>query len=214
MRTKKANTAKRIEIVFLYLNNMVCGRCSETERRLDDAVAETRDGLEREGVNVAVRKIHVRSARDARRHGLVTSPTIRVNGSDVQPRIVESRCGDCGGLCGEASIGCRDWLYRGRRYTLPPKAMIVDAIRRASRTGTGTIRPPSVALPENLRTFFSAKRVDARGSNARGSTREQSEPACRHLPVRQAGAGERGWVAREPLSMRRAARKSTAKRPE
>jgi hypothetical protein len=59
----------------------------------------------------------------------VSSPTIRVNGDDVALELCESSCGSeaCTDGCGD-QIACRVWVQRGREYTEPPVAMIVDAI--------------------------------------------------------------------------------------
>lgn len=151
---------RRLEIDFLYLDLDVCTRCQSAESSLDDALAEAAKILAAAGIEVAVRKIHIRDEELARAHRLLSSPTIRINGRDIQLDVRESRCESCGDLCGDG-VDCRVWIYQGKEYTSPPKAMIVDAILRAvygrQDEGDGD-RTAEYEMPENLRRFFAAMR--------------------------------------------------------
>jgi hypothetical protein len=92
--------------------------------------------------------------------GFVSSPTIRLNGRDIQLDVRENLCESCGDLCGE-DMDCRVWVYQGKEYSTPPKAMIIDAILREVYGGAAMApqTPPKIeALPENLRRFFAAMR--------------------------------------------------------
>ena len=171
MGKKMTPMGKRIEIAFLYLDRSVCMRCRQTESLLDEAVAEIREELERAGVSVRVRKIHVQSEAQAVRLGFSSSPMIRVNGRDIQPDVKESRCESCGDLCGENDIACRVWTYRDKEYTAPPKEMIIEAILRAvdGRTERTMAVPPSSAnVPENLKRFFSKRAMKGADRQAGG----------------------------------------------
>lgn len=152
---------KRVDIEFMFLDTSVCTRCRGTEASLEEAVAEVAGVLEAAGREVVVRKIHVRSEEQARELGFVSSPTIRVNGRDIQPEVRESLCESCGDLCGE-DVDCRVWVYRGREYHVPPKALIIDAILREVYGGRAAaeVHGPSEikALPDNLKRFFAARR--------------------------------------------------------
>ena len=56
-------------------------------------------------------------------------------------------------------MDCRVWVYKGKEYNIPPKAMIIDAILRevySDKQGQLNDRADSKAyqLPDNLRRFF------------------------------------------------------------
>jgi hypothetical protein len=153
----------RLELEFLYLDVSKCTRCRETDTHLEEALSEVARLLHTTHRDVEVRKIHVQSEEQARALGLVSSPTIRLNGRDIAlgGELKESVCESCGGVCGEEGIGCRVWTYQGQEYTAAPKAMIVDAILREVYGGSANAedRPRrSQDLSENLKRFFAAKR--------------------------------------------------------
>jgi hypothetical protein len=89
-------------------------------------------------VEVAVNKVHVESAAQARDLRFVSSPTLRVDGRDLAFELKESACGcdACTDGSGEP-IACRDWTYRGEEYTEAPVGLIVDAILGEVYGGTG-----------------------------------------------------------------------------
>jgi len=156
--TQKAK--RRITIDFLYLDLDECSRCQGTDTSLDDALAEVSQVLEATGVEVVVNKIHVKSEELARAYRFVSSPTIRVNGRDIQMGVKESLCESCGDLCGE-DVDCRIWVYQGEEYTAPPKAMIIEAVLRAVYGGSdaeqaGQQAEQEYVMPENLRRFYAA----------------------------------------------------------
>jgi hypothetical protein len=147
---------KEVQIDFLYLDLDVCDRCTGTWKNLEEALSDVSKVLEAAGVNVVLNKIHIRTEEEAIKHQLVTSPTIRVNGRDIQMEVKETQCDSCGSLCGE-EVDCRVWVYDGVEYPVPPKAMIVDAILKevyGSDNKEAEAKPYS--LPENLKKFFQA----------------------------------------------------------
>jgi Domain of unknown function (DUF2703) len=149
----------RIDLLFLDLTT--CTRCRGADRNLESALEAARDVLTAAGTEVDVNKIHVESAAQARELGLVSSPTIRVNGHDIALELRESSCGSeaCTDGCGE-SIDCRVWVHRGREHTEPPVEMILDAILREVYGGSAVERardPQPYELPENLERFFAGK---------------------------------------------------------
>jgi hypothetical protein len=150
---------KRVEIDFLYLDLSTCTRCQGTDRTLDEALDEVSQVLKATGTEVVVNKINVISEELALKHRFVSSPTIRVNGRDIQMDVKESLCESCGDLCGE-EVDCRVWVYEGVEYTVPPKAMIIEAILREvfGRQDVEPVQQPYV-LPENLKRFYAAKRA-------------------------------------------------------
>jgi hypothetical protein len=166
--TENPNEKRRIlKIEFMYIDLSMCTRCQRTKLNLEEAVAEVAQVLKATGVDISVRKIHVQSEEQARELGFVISPTIRIDGKDIELDVKENLCETCSDLCGEG-VECRVWTYQGKEYTEPPKGMIIDAILReiygGSKEITETI-PVIEKVPENLKKFFAAKRSKV-GNNA------------------------------------------------
>lgn len=150
---------ERILIDLLFLDLSVCTRCQGTDENLDAAVAEVSRVLESTGREVVVNRVHVLSEELARKYHFVSSPTIRVNGQDIQMDIRESLCESCGDLCGD-SVDCRVWVYRGKEYTEPPKAMIMEAILREVYGSREKVEESKeYVLPENLKRFYEKMRL-------------------------------------------------------
>ncbi len=144
---------KEITVDFLYLDVKTCERCAGSDSGLDEAVAEATPVLASMGIELTVNKIHVQSEEQARELRFRASPTIRVNGADIAPDIVESSCDDCGDICGDA-VDCREWEYNGKTYDIPPKALILDAIFKSIYADTVPDDKPYDDVPENLKRFF------------------------------------------------------------
>ncbi len=150
---------ERLRIEFLFLDLTTCTRCLGADRSLEAALEVVRETLEGAGVEVELDRVLVASEEQARALRFVSSPTIRVDGRDVALELRESSCGSeaCTDGCGD-HIACRVWVYRGREYTEPPVAMIVDAIlRRVYGDAAPASEPGAYELPENLARFFSGK---------------------------------------------------------
>ena len=149
-----------LDIEFLYLDLNVCSPCQGTEGVLDQAVTEVTPILEGSGFDITVRKIHVKSEEQARYLGFISSPTIRINGRDVQPDVSEKPCVSCGDICGNTEVSCRVWVYQGEEYWAPPKAMIIDAILSEAYGGSEEVvdsTPQPADVSENLKRFFIGK---------------------------------------------------------
>lgn len=153
---------RRLTIDFLYLDLSVCERCRDTESTLEGAIEEVARILQTTGIEVALNKIHVTTEEQAVALGFLVSPTIRVNGRDIQMNFRESLCESCGTLCGcEGGVSCREWKYQGQWYTAPPKGLIIEAILKEVYGGTGEEREESQEgeeAPDNLKRFFSGLR--------------------------------------------------------
>jgi hypothetical protein len=148
---------KPLNIDFLYLDTTVCGRCQDTEKALDEAVSSVAVVLNAAGYDVKVNKVNIITKELAVQHRFVSSPTIRVNGSDIAMELRESVCEDCGELCGD-TVDCRVWVYNGMEYTAPPKELIVNAIlREVYNPREGVPEQEPFRLPENLESYFAAK---------------------------------------------------------
>ncbi|MGB4439661.1 MAG: DUF2703 domain-containing protein [Sedimentibacter sp.] len=146
-------TKKCIEIDFLYLDVTVCERCQGTDERLDEALSETSKVLEATGIEVIVNKINVVNEELAVKYKFVTSPTIRINGNDIQMNFKESLCESCGDLCGD-DVDCRVWVYQGKEYTTPPKAMIIEAILKEVYGNNIKQEELNYTLPDNLKKYY------------------------------------------------------------
>jgi Domain of unknown function (DUF2703) len=150
----------QLAIDFMYLDLETCTRCRGTDANLEAALAEVGRVLEAAGAEVSVRKTLVASAEQARALGFVSSPTIRVNGTDLALELRESSCAECGEACAcDGTIDCRVWVWQGQEHTAAPTPMIVDAILRGIYGGgERAIAPlPVGAVPENLARFFAGK---------------------------------------------------------
>ena len=150
----------RVELEFLYLDLDVCSPCRSTEANIEEALSQVWAVLESTGTEVVVKKTHVQSPEQAVELGFLTSPTVRVGGRDLQLDFKETHCETCSQVSGTPT-DCRVWLYQGREYSAPPKAMIVEAVLREAyggpRADGAKIVRPENAL-ENLRRFFESKR--------------------------------------------------------
>lgn len=147
--------SKDFVIDFLFLDLSACTRCQGTDKALDEAVADASGVLKAAGYNVVVNKINITTRELAIQHQFISSPTIRVNGYDIDVEVKESLCECCGDLCG-ADVDCRVWTYKGVEYTEPPKALIIDALlREAYGSPVHTVKKDYV-LPQNLKVFFEA----------------------------------------------------------
>ena len=90
----------------------------------DEALARLRDVLAEQGVDAAIRLVRVASEEEAADLGFLGSPSIRIDGVDIDPTAP-----------GRAEYGltCRAYTRPdGRISPLPPREMIVAALRQAA----------------------------------------------------------------------------------
>ena len=147
---------KCIVIDFLYLDLSVCTRCQDTDTSLDEALAKVSKVFDATGIEVIVNKINITSEDLASKYRFASSPTIRVNGRDIQMEFKESLCESCGDLCGD-EVDCRVWIYQGQEYSAPPKSMIIEAILKEVYGGNvgNVAEDQEYVMPENLKHFYS-----------------------------------------------------------
>ena len=122
---------------------------------MTEAVTDVSQVLRAAGFDVTVNTININSRNLAVKHRFVSSPTIRVNGRDIDADVKESACESCGDLCGD-TVDCRVWTYQEVEYTEPPKAMIVDALLRAAYSPEEPMTKVAYTMPKNLAHFFDA----------------------------------------------------------
>jgi hypothetical protein len=158
-QSEGARTERRqMEIELLYLDLSRCVPCRGADASLEEALDQVSAVLRAMDVDVALRKTHVQSLEQAQELGFVSSPTIRINGRDIQQALQETHCASCSALSG-MPVDCRSWVYQGQQYSSPPKALIIDAILRAlygDVSDTPETAGQDGAVPENLQRFFAA----------------------------------------------------------
>jgi hypothetical protein len=146
---------KKIDIDFLYLDLESCTRCCGTETSLKEALEAVKTTLDAAGFDVSVNYHLIASEDEAQEFKFLSSPTIRVNGRDIDTDIKESKCESCGDICGE-DIDCRVWVYKGKEYTVPPKELIVNSILEEIYSPKEDKPQDDYVMPENLKKFFKA----------------------------------------------------------
>lgn len=148
-------SGKQLIIDFLYLDTSVCTRCQGAEFSLDEALKEVAKVLDATGTEVRVNKVNIRTKELAEKYKFLSSPTIRVNGRDIQMKFKESLCESCGELCGD-TVDCRVWLYQGNEYNVPPKAMVIEGILKIVYGGNldTDVSEETYTIPENLKHFY------------------------------------------------------------
>ena len=147
---------KQLHIEFLFLDLSQCERCQGTDSNLDEAIREVSGVLTAAGYQVQLDKINITSKELAIQHQFLSSPTIRINGHDIDLEVHESNCTDCGDLCGD-SVDCRAFVHEGVEYSEPPKAMIIQAIMKEVFGVPKEIRQAQAyVLPDNLEKFFAS----------------------------------------------------------
>ncbi|MGM0379587.1 MAG: DUF2703 domain-containing protein [Bacillota bacterium] len=141
-----------INIKFLYLDLSVCERCKGTDKVIKEVIELLNPVLKMTNRKIKLEKINIKNKEMAKTHKFYSSPTIKVNGIDIQKNINENDCKDCGDLCGE-SVDCRTWSYKGKNYNSPPKALIIDSILQVIYCN---IQPDKkdYKCPENLISYF------------------------------------------------------------
>lgn len=89
-----------MQIDFFYFDVQTCNRCQKTYKNLTAVLREL-------GVKVKIYKHKLNDHEEnVNGFGLVVSPSIFVNGSDIFKTVKTSLCGECSGLVG-TSVNCR-----------------------------------------------------------------------------------------------------------
>lgn len=113
-----------MKIEFLYFDG--CPNYLEAKEALEAL-------LKKEGVNDSIEVIHIRDEGHAQEHSFLGSPSIRINGEDIE----EDRRGEA------ALYGCRLYPSNSENQGLPPESMIVGAIRKAQGKTVPGVEPAS-----------------------------------------------------------------------
>ena len=160
MKDKQIIKDTILTVDFLYLDLSVCTRCQTSENNLDDSLQTIVGLLGDIGHTITLNKIFIETEAQTIQHQFISSPTIRINGRDIEMTVKESYCSTCSSLTNEASIYCRTWNYKGKEYSAPPQALIIDAILKEIYN-TELDKPNNTSdmyqLPKNLKDYFDNK---------------------------------------------------------
>lgn len=88
----------------------------------DEAVDLMKSVLEAEGIPNEVQQILIRNREEADAHSFPGSPTVRVNGQDVE-RISTNPLG--------IGFACRTYVVDGKLHGVPPRSWLEVAVRAA-----------------------------------------------------------------------------------
>lgn len=119
--------AKKLRIEFRYVDRKTCSRCRTTDKNVEKTVQGLRKALKDAGVAVDFKTKKLPVSR------LVQSNSVLINGKDVEElvngkKIVHSSaCRGCSEIM-ESPCECRTYVYRGKKHTEIPQAMIREAI--------------------------------------------------------------------------------------
>jgi hypothetical protein len=94
------------------------------------AVERVRQVVAEEGVSAEILEVNVSDPSIAENVGFLGSPTIRVNGLDVEPEATRVRA---------HGMMCRTYVVNGRREGLPSREMLRQAIR-PENSGSDLVR--------------------------------------------------------------------------
>lgn len=154
---------RKMTVDLLYIDRDVCTRCQGADTVLDEALADAVPVLRAMGIEVEVRRTLVETEDMAIEHRLESSPTIRINGQDIQPEVEETTCESCGTLVASGAVDCRVWTWQGQQFASPPKGLIVEALMKAAVAPPTSAEDTPYSVPENLRLFFQNKSTDGTG---------------------------------------------------
>jgi hypothetical protein len=151
---------RQVDIQLLFLDLDVCEPCRGADNSLDMALGEIGELLKESGYTINVEKTHIDTIEKAVSQRLQSSPTIRVNGKDIQLDIKEDHCPTCGSLTDSDTVYCRTWEYKGETYIVPPKQMIIDAVME-SINSEQQVEADNISynLPDNIKNFFDTKKL-------------------------------------------------------
>ncbi|UCH23521.1 MAG: C-GCAxxG-C-C family protein [Deltaproteobacteria bacterium] len=180
-KQKNDQGKRQIKIDYLYIDLSTCNRCLDTDTALYEAIRDTSQILKAGDIELVQEKILIDTEEQCAGLGFFTSPTIRINGRDIQPDFQESVCeSDCG-VVDPGGVLCREWKYKGKIYNTAPKQMIVDAILKEVYGGeqeplpSDYYRMPVEKVPDNLKHWFAAKRQKTSQGQAAADT---CGPSC------------------------------------
>ena len=154
---------RRLDVELLVIDLDSCARCVPTGEQLRGALELVAPVAEALGVGLTYRETVVQSSAEAKARALLSSPTIRINGRDIEQDIRESECESCGDLTeNDTVVECREWHYRGEVHSAAPLPLLLEALMGEMLMVDERPRvtpEPLDALPENLERYFANKKL-------------------------------------------------------
>ena len=151
---------KEIVVVdYLFLDLSICDRCQGTDERVARAIELVRPIMDMAGYNIVMNKILVENERIAERFEFLSSPTVRVNGVDICPEVIENEC-DCCKSLSDYDVYCRQFDFNDKLYEVPPVAYIVKRMLEIVFQGELPAYD-DYEMPENIRGFLRGKEAKA-----------------------------------------------------
>ncbi len=122
----------RIEILYI----MDCPWCVKTKELIKKSLGELK-------IKAEVEEILIDTDEKVKKYKFVGSPTVRINGKDIQEEVSKGQCLPCEELAEqtkettefvkqECKCGCRIYFYKGKQYPYPPKQLIKEALSKQS----------------------------------------------------------------------------------
>ena len=120
----------RVQLLYI----LDCPWCVKTKKLI-------RESLEELGIEAGLEEILIDSDEKAEKYEFLGSPTVRINGKDIQEEVSKGQCLPCEEIVKyeqestdfvkqECRCGCRIYFYKGNQYPYPPKEMIKEAIMK------------------------------------------------------------------------------------
>ena len=120
----------RVQLLYI----LDCPWCVKTKKLI-------RESLEELGIEAGLEEILIDSDEKAEKYEFLGSPTVRINGKDIQEEVSKGQCLPCEEIVKyeqestdfvkqECRCGCRIYFYKGKQSLYPPKEMIRDAIKK------------------------------------------------------------------------------------
>jgi len=121
-----------MKLQILYILN--CPWCVKTKKLVRGSLREL-------GVKADIEEILIDSDEKAKKYNFTGSPTVRINGKDIQEEVSKAQCLCCEEIAEslekatefvkqECRYGCRVYFYKGKQYPYPPKDMIKDVVKK------------------------------------------------------------------------------------
>ncbi|TFH84875.1 DUF2703 domain-containing protein [Billgrantia azerbaijanica] len=153
--TMNHKNTKEIKIDYLYLDNNSCNRCRSSEESLDEAASLIGPVLEAVGCRLSIQRHHINSLELAEAFMLESSPSIRINGREIQPKPIETHCTECSNLAGGRAVDCRIWDYRVTQSEKLPIGLLIEEILHTIFHNVRT-QPhyTTTPVPSNIRRYF------------------------------------------------------------
>lgn len=124
-----------MKIQLLYILN--CPWCLKTKKLMRQALEELK-------VKAEIEEILIDSEKKAKEYKFLGSPTVRINGKDIEQEVNKGQCLSCEELAEqlknttdfvkqECKCGCRIYYYQDKQYPYPPEQMLKEAIKKLSK---------------------------------------------------------------------------------